>query len=166
LDIAIIEGPLPEGIAQSIDEFISRNIGDDDLILVGAPALIPEEREAVTLAELRELPLLIREKGSGVRATIEKALQEQGVQFDELNIMMEINSLNAIKASLEMGKGYSLISYIGVRRELYYGTLKALSVEGLSHKNTFTLLHKRSGFLSFLQKCFIEFMRSEETGFC
>ena len=166
LDIAIIEGPFPEGIDQSSDEFVSRNIGDDDLVLVGAPALIPEEREAVTLAELRELPLLVREKGSGGRATIEKALQEQSVQFDELNIMMEINSLDAIKALLEMGKGYSLVSYIGVRRELYYGTLKALPVEGLSHKNTFTLLHKRNGFLSFLEKSFIEFMRSEKKGFC
>ncbi|MBS3900208.1 MAG: LysR family transcriptional regulator [Dethiobacter sp.] len=166
LDIAIIEGPLPEGIAQSLDEFVSRSIGEDDLVLVGAPPLIPAGREAVTLSELRGLPLLVREKGSGVRATIEKALLEQGVQPDELNIMMEVNSLDAIKAMLGMGKGYSIISYIGVRKELHYGTLKALSVEGLSYRNIFTMLHKRSAFLTPLEKAFIDFMRSKDKGFC
>jgi len=166
LDIAMIEGPLPEGIAQYLDEFVSRSIGEDDLVLVGSPALIPEGRGAVTLAELRGLPLLVREKGSGVRATIEKALLEQGVQPDELNIMMEINSLDAIKATLGMGKGYSFISYIGVRRELYYGTLRALSVEGLSCRNIFTMLHKRGAFLSPLEKALIDFMRSKDKGFC
>lgn len=166
LDIAIIEGPLPEGIAQSLDEFVSRSIGEDDLVLVGAPALIPEGREAVTLAELRGLPLVVREKGSGVRATIEKALLEQGVQPNELNITMEINCLEAIKATLEMGKGYSIISYIGVRKELYYGTLKALSVKGLSSRNVFTMLNKRNTFLSPLERAFIDFMRSKDRGFC
>ncbi len=166
LDIALIEGPLPEGVVLSADEFVSRSIGEDDLVLVGAPALIPEGREAVTLAELRGLPLLLREKGSGVRSAIEKALLEQGVQPGELNVMMEINSLDAIKSTLGMGKGYSIISYIGVRKELYYGTLKALTVEGLSYRNVFTMLHKRSAFLSPLEKAFIDFMRSKDKGFC
>jgi len=166
LDIALIEGPLPEGVVLSADEFVSRSIGEDDLVLVGAPALIPEGREAVTLAELRGLPLLLREKGSGVRSAIEKALLVQGVQPGELNVMMEINSLDAIKSTLGMGKGYSIISYIGVRKELYYGTLKALTVEGLSYRNVFTMLHKRSAFLSPLEKAFIDFMRSKDKGFC
>lgn len=133
-------------------------------MLVADSALVPEGRETVTLEELKTLPLIIREKGSGARAIVENALLSLGVNPEELNILMEVNSLDAIKAML--GKGYAFISYIAVRKELYSGALKALTVKELSCKNTFTMLHRRSAFLSPLEKAFVDFMRSKDNGFC
>ncbi len=164
VDIALIEGATPKNTRQGVDELVSRSIGEDDLVLVTSSALIPEGKETVTLEELKALPLIIREQGSGVRAIVENALLSLGVKLEDLNIIMEVNSLDAIKAML--GKGYAIISYIAVRKELYNGTLKALAVKELSCKNTFTMFHKRSAFLAPLEKSFVDFMRSKDKGFC
>lgn len=163
LDVAVVEGPLPEKVAGG--DFISRSIGEDDLMLVGTPTFFPEGK-AVALDEVKEFPLIVREQGCGVRATVERAMRERGVHPEDLNIMMEVNSLDAIKASITTGKGCSILSYISVRRELYYGILKGIQIDGLSFKNTFTLLHRRNAFLSPLEKSFVEFMRSKDRSFC
>lgn len=163
LDVAVVEGPLPEKVSGG--DFISRSIGEDDLMLVGTPSFSPEGK-AVALEEMKEIPLIVREQGCGVRATVEQAMREKGVHPEELNIMMEVNSLDAIKASIATGKGCSILSYISVRRELYYGILKGIPINGLSFKNIFTLLHRRNAFLSPLEKSFVEFMRSNDRSFC
>lgn len=167
LDIAFIEGPLEDSLGGNVaEELICKTLCYDELLAVSHPSLFPGERETISIEELSHLPMLVREKGSGVRASIEKALRDMGLSLSECNVKMELNSLDAIKATLNANQGFSILSYISVRKELYYGNLKALRIHGFSQKHPFIMLHPRRDFLAPLEKSFIEFMKSDDRGFC
>lgn len=166
LDVAVIEGPPFEPQNTVAEKLLCRTIGHDELVLVASPELVPAEKTEITLEELRTLPLITREKGSAIRISLEQALAGCELPLPELNVVMELNSLEAIKASVGAGKGFAVLSYLSVRKELYYRTFKSLAVEGLSAKSTFTLLHHKRIFSSLLEKTFIDFMRSKNRSFC
>jgi DNA-binding transcriptional LysR family regulator len=166
LDAAVIEGPMPQPLGCMTDEIVARTIGLDDLIVIAPPGVLSDNKDIISIDELRELPMIVREPGSGIRASMEKALDELGVSFNQMNVIMELNSIEAIKAFVAAGKGFSILSYLAVRKELYYGTLKSLQIDGLSGKHIFTLLHPRRAFLSPLEKEFITFMKSDGRSFC
>jgi DNA-binding transcriptional LysR family regulator len=166
LDVAVIEGPPFEAQNPVAEKLLARSIGHDELVLVAAPELFSSEKDEITLDELRTLPLIVREKGSAIRLSLEQALAGCELSLTDLNVVMELNSLEAIKASVGAGKGFAVLSYLSVRKELYYRTLKSLPVEDLSVQSTFTLLHPKRMFSSLLEKTFVDFMRSKNRSFC
>jgi len=74
-----------------------RNLGfqafaTDRVILVA-----PRDRRwahvrTLSLAELRDMPLLIRERGSGTRAVLERALSERGYRLSDFTIVAELGA--------------------------------------------------------------------------
>lgn len=166
LDMAFVEGPMDLSLGQVADELIAKTIGCDQLMLVAHPDMVPEDKETYTMEELRHLPLLIREHGSGIRASLVKAIEEHGFSLTDFNIVMELNSLDAIKASLGARRGFSILSYVSVKQELYYGTLKGLKIESLSEDHPYVMLHPKRVFLAPLEKAFIDFMKSKDRSFC
>jgi len=166
LDVAVVEGPPFETQGTVAERLLARTIGNDELVLVASPELIPADKSGLTLEELRALPLIVREQGSAVRLSLEQALAACELSLSELNVVRELNSLEAIKASVVAGKGLAMLSNLSVRKELYYRVLRSLPVEGLSVKSTFTLLHPKRIFSSLLEKTFIDFMRSKNRSFC
>ena len=51
----------------------------------------------------------MRERGSGTRRVIEMALEHQGVKRSSLQIVMELDSTEAIKSAVEAGLGIGFV---------------------------------------------------------
>lgn len=166
LDVALLEGPLDTKHNMNKD-LVVRGIGTDELILIVPPTGEWAERKAITLEELKELPLIVREEGSGMRKAIESALAQHGLGLADMNIVMELNNLDAIKASVEAGRGVALISRIAIRKELRHLSLHAVRVTGISFVYQFTIVHLKMQGLDPLLQAFIAFIRSpKERHFC
>ena len=65
------------------------------------------QRESVTLAELDQQPMLMREQGSTTRLALEKALQQAGVK---VQVVMEIGSREALREAVARGLGLGAVS--------------------------------------------------------
>lgn len=65
------------------------------------------QREAVSLAELDQQPMLMREQGSTTRLALEKAMQQAGVSP---RIVMEIGSREALREAVARGLGLGTVS--------------------------------------------------------
>ena len=75
LDVALLEGSVPSA------QLCCEEIGSDRLCLV-LPASHPlAARGEVTVRELAELPLLVRERGSTARSLLEQTLASHGLTF-------------------------------------------------------------------------------------
>ncbi|MCG0278707.1 MAG: LysR family transcriptional regulator [Thermanaeromonas sp.] len=158
IDLGLIEGPV------EVPGLVTRGVAEDELLLIVNPNW--EGSDTVTLKELSTLPLIIREEGSGTRQTIERALQEQGLSLQDLNVVLELNSNDAIKSAIAAGHGVSLLSRLTVKAELGSGTLKALRVEGISFRTTFNIVYHRGKPMNSLQKRFCRFILSNPKAFC
>lgn len=124
----------------------SRPVARDELVLVVGPghALAERKRRRLSLKQLAEHPLLVREPGSGSRRCVEHALDAAGLPPDRLSVAMEINSNDAIRAAVERGVGAAFLSLAAVRRDVEQGRLVQLTVEGLdAHRQLYLLTDPR-----------------------
>lgn len=89
------------------------------LVLVAAGTGAPAVRE-VDVATVARSVVLMREEGSGTRGTAEEMLDELGIDPPTLSL----GSNGAIRESVQVGLGITLISRDAVTRELDEGTLE------------------------------------------
>ena len=109
----------------------SRAIATDKLVLVVSPQHPLSGRKRTSLRRLCSEPLIVREPGSGSRRCVEHALEAAGLAPDELNIAMEVNSNDAIRAAVEGGLGAAFLSQATIAHEIDEGRLVPLTVAGV-----------------------------------
>ncbi|MGA1874128.1 MAG: selenium metabolism-associated LysR family transcriptional regulator [bacterium] len=97
----------------------------DELLLAFSPAHFSVLGESVTVEELKSLPLIVREKGSGTRQLVEKVLAQAGLSLSELQIVAEMGGLEVVKRAVLSGIGVSFISKVALEFEIKAGLLKA-----------------------------------------
>lgn len=125
---------------------------DDELVVV-VPPRHRWARGGVRAEELSEEPFISREKGSGTREVVERALSELGV---ELRVEMEIGSTSAIKEAIEAGMGFSIFSRAAVQLELEAGRLAV--AEGFEIPRRFTLIRHPSAEMTPAEERFCEYL--------
>ncbi|MEG9437616.1 LysR family transcriptional regulator [Edaphobacter sp. HDX4] len=104
----------------------------DELVLVVNPTHEWAQRKApIPPAELVTVPLLMRERGSGSRRVVERALKALGTSLKTLEIAMELDSTEAILSAVEAGLGVGFVSRWAVRRSVRLGTLRVVQVADL-----------------------------------
>jgi DNA-binding transcriptional LysR family regulator len=114
----------------------------DELVLIASAAHEWAERNAVSCSEIAAAPLLMRERGSGTRNVIELALARHGVKRSSLNIVMELDSTEAIKSAVEAGLGIGFVSRWAIQKDLRLDrNFKIVDVEGLRVKRDFLVAY-------------------------
>lgn len=88
------------------EELHGELVATDKLVLIGCDDLKPLS----SLQEIRNVPVIIRERGSGTRRAVEEMLKESGILLETLTIAAEVNSMEATLALVEAGVGYAFVS--------------------------------------------------------
>jgi len=150
LDLGLIESPshLP-GLATEV-------CCEDELVLICAPAHRFARAAAVKAGELTGEPYVSRELGSGTREFTDQYLRHCEVAPEDLNIVMELGSPEAIKGVVETGLGVSIMSRSRVAKERKLGMLVSVPLEPRLIR-TFSFVHPREKFRSKLLTAFVEF---------
>ncbi len=115
---------------------------DDELVFVIRKENMPSgELQPVDLCEI---PMILREQGSGTRENMEILLGEVGVVPGSLNVSATLGSSSSVKEAVKAGLGASCLSRLAVTDELGRGELVELPVAGLTMKRNFYLItHKK-----------------------
>ena len=109
----------------------------DELVLVAGTQGRYGTLESVTPEELRGLPLVLREKGSGTREIIERALGQHGLRVADLRVVIELSSTEAIKAFVRSSDTLAIVSVIALHRELADGSLRIVDIDGVDMPREF-----------------------------
>ena len=139
----------------------SRVLMPDELVVAVSADHPWARRESVRLADLRGEPLILRERGSGSREALERALHDVGVDLSTLRIVGEMGSTQAIKQAVRAGVGVSLMSRRAVRDDCHAGLLSCVTVEDLPVTRSFYLITHRERTRSPLAQAFLEFVESQ-----
>ncbi|MGJ3259323.1 MAG: LysR substrate-binding domain-containing protein [Rhodospirillales bacterium] len=78
-------------------------------------------------AALPGIPLVVREPGSGTREVLENLALKAGHKWQDLNIVLELPSNEAVREAVEAGAGATLISRHVVAGAIKNGTLRVIS---------------------------------------
>ena len=132
----------------------------DELVLVAGTHGRYGSLEAVTPEELRELPIVLREKGSGTREIIERTLNRRGIRVEDLNVVIELSSTEAIKSFVRSSDTVAIVSVIALHRELADGSLRIVDIDGVDMPREFATV-VRPGEFSGLNERFHGFVIRE-----
>jgi len=138
-----------------------RELMPDELVLVVSAAHPWHGKKTATLEEVRAEPLIVRERGSGSRHALEKALAEVGLDLSDFRVVGEMGSTQAIKQGVKAGVGISLISKRAVAEECQHGTLHCVKVKDLRFRRAFYLVTSTTRSRSPLAEAFRAFLISE-----
>lgn len=135
----------------------------DDMILVVPPGHRFADRGQVSIDDITSEPFVLREKGSGTRLTMERALRAAGnLQISDLQIVTEMGSAEAIRQAVRAGLGCSIISRRVVTDDLEHGLLYASVLEGVQLARQFHLIWHNQRTLSPLALAFRNFLFSQD----
>jgi DNA-binding transcriptional LysR family regulator len=138
-----------------------RHFACDRMVLV-VPADHPwRRRRRVSLSQLCQQPLVVRERGSGSRACLEHALERAGRSAQDLRIALELGSNEAIKEAVLRGMGLAVLSTHAVQKELDAGQLHALEVSGLALERKMYVVRDRRRVLPIPARLFLDFLEPD-----
>ena len=98
-------------------------------------------RASVDVQELRGLPLIEREPGSGAWAGFRRALERAGVPHPGYRPVMTVNSTHATLAAVHSGLGFSVVSSLAVR-EHSFDQVHPARLTGLDTRRSLYLVHR------------------------
>ena len=129
----------------------------DELVLVAGTHGRYASVDSVTVDELRTIPLVLREKGSGTREIVENALGQHGLRVDDLNVVIELSSTEAIKSYVRNSDTMAIVSVIALHRELADSSLRIVDIDGIDMPREFATV-VRPGEFSGLNARFHHFL--------
>lgn len=159
---AILDGQIEVGLvgAQYNDKNLFQEALVEDQLSLIIPAGHPwAGRQSVTPAMLKNEPFIARELGSGTLKSVFKNLNESGFDPADLRIVATMGNTAAVRQGVKSGIGVSILSPRAVEDDLKNGSLKALSIEGITMKRHFYLSMHKTKTPSPLCASFVEFLR-------
>ncbi|MDP2164678.1 MAG: LysR substrate-binding domain-containing protein [Hydrogenophaga sp.] len=150
LDLGLIESP------SHLPGLHTQVCCDDELLMICSPGHHLARSRSVTPQQIINEPYVSRETGSGTRGFADNYFRDCNVSPDDMNIVMELGSLEAIKGVVETGMGISILSRATIAKELKLGTLVGIPLEPRFIRSL-SLIYPKEKFRSKLLTTFAEF---------
>jgi DNA-binding transcriptional LysR family regulator len=151
IDLGMV-GERPDQVSDEL-EFI--DYMTDEIVLVAAPTHAAALNRELTLQQVVDLGLIIREEGSATRNTAERYFTDAGVVPV---VALSLGSNQAVKQAALAGGGIGVISRLGVTAEVKAGMLTILDVPGWDCRRPLILVCPKDRYLSPAQRAFLDFL--------
>lgn len=103
---------------------------DELILIVGADHPL-HTRRRISLPQLFEQGLVVREQGSGTYQNLHKALLRVGREPEALKILARLGSNEAVRRTVAAGFGCAFVSDLSVKESLQRGEICRIEVDGL-----------------------------------
>jgi LysR family transcriptional regulator, transcriptional activator of the cysJI operon len=167
VEIALVEGPINHSWRDILvrEDISVKKVAQTRLILVAGSNGQYRETTSMSLEELFEAPLIMREGGSGIRTTFEQVIATNGLSTQDFNIIYEMSSSSSIISAVASDMGLALLPVMALRKELRHKILKNIGLTNIKFKHDFNLLYRNDS-KKLSHKAFIDLVCSKERGFC
>ncbi|MDH5359750.1 MAG: selenium metabolism-associated LysR family transcriptional regulator [Gammaproteobacteria bacterium] len=139
IDLGVVEAPV------SNKNLSVETCRTDQMVLIVPPDHELASEEVFDLRRLPDFPYICREEGSGTREVLRESMTHIGHEQQELQVVMELGSPEAIKGAVEAGMGISILSRSTVSKELALGSLVAINVSPAVER-PFSFVHQKQKF--------------------
>ncbi len=136
-------------------DVVAQHFMDNPLVVIAAPSHPLAAQASVTLAQVAEETLVVREPGSGTRAAMERHFAAHGVTYRP---GCEFGTNEALKQAVRAGLGLGVVSAQTIELELLARCLVVLPVEGFPVVRQWYVLHRTHKRLSASARTFREML--------
>ena len=151
LDFGFVEGDAVYLSPQLNIRFFAR----DHLVLIVSPHHPWRRMQTINPHHLQKDVLIVREHGSGIRESIEKAFTPI---VGSIQPLMTLTDNETIKQMVISGAGVAIVSLFSVQRELLHGDLVQLAITDVDIHPQLSLIQRADKHLSRAAQAFTEFL--------
>ena len=158
---AVLDGDADIGLVgekPKSSRIVAAPVATDELIFVVGPQHACAKKRYINPQSLLKQKLIVREPGSGSRQCIEESLRARRISLDQLNVVMEVNSNDAIRAAVREDIGVAFLSSLSAAGDLESGELRRVDVRGVQPTRQLFLIHKPEGLYCAATRAFIDFV--------
>jgi len=135
LDVGLIAGTVSNPSILKTFHFLT-----DEFVLITPSDHSLTKQRSVSLREIANLPLILREKGSAPRRIIDESFRAAGLPY---RCVMQIETAEALKKAVAEGLGCSIASRCSIQTEIKAGILAYSRIAHAPMKREFrVILHK------------------------
>ncbi len=102
-------------------------------------------RKELSIDDLLATPVIMREKGSGTRAILERRLSVAGLSFNHLKIALVVGSPEAVKMAAQAGVGVGILSNLRARHGISSHDLVLKRIDGFDLTRDFYVVRPQNG---------------------
>lgn len=152
IDVGIVED-LPHINTLSYTPFIT------DKVLAVCSKNSPLRQRTLTVQDLPNVPLALRENGSGTLAVVEKALARNGITPKNLRVIIRLGGTEALKNFVLADTCLAFMPQRAVLKELAKGELVEVPISNLPIERTFQFIQRKGTENNNLINAFIRFVQ-------
>lgn len=112
-------------------------------------------------SDLTDQPLIKCEEMSGTCETVMEGLKHYQITVDNLNVVMELGSMEAVEMAVERGVGIAFVSEMIAARGLALGRIKKVEIDGLDLRRKIYMARNIGFPFTRAQSLFWEFAKSQ-----
>ena len=150
------------GTRDKSDKLVFKSLATDKLVLIASADSTWLHQDSLSVEQLRGIPFILRESGSGTRITIKQKLLEKGITEEELNVVMRLGSTAAVKRAVESSLGVSFVSEKAIKNEIRLGTIKTIPVKDLELDREFFIVYSGKKSHSPAAQALLQFLQEKK----
>ncbi len=120
----------------------------------------PYAKNDLTIKDLKDIPISLRERGSGTHAVLKQNLEAHKVKLGELNVIARLGGTEALKNYLVEDNSIGFLSRLAVKNELQSGILQEVKIKSLKINRKFEFVMRKGEEVAGLTKAFIKEAKS------
>ncbi|WP_162425802.1 LysR family transcriptional regulator [Pontibacter pudoricolor] len=152
LDLGIVEG------ISKVSNVTYTPFLTDDVIAVCSERN-PLKKQQLEVKDLYDIPLALREHGSGTLAVLEDALKQKKIDLGKLPIRIRLGGTEALKNFVRVDTCLAFLPRQAVLKELQTGELVEVAIKDLKVKRSFNFIQRKGTESNFPYKGFIQFTK-------
>mgnify|MGYP000268294279 CR=1 FL=1 len=115
-----------------------------------------EKSKTLSLRDLKNIPMIAREEGAGCRQRFQDFLKEHKENIFHFRMLVESESIEAIKRLVKSGYGFGVLPDFMVRKDIQEGLFTEIHLQEGQPIQTFFVVHRKSHRLTKTQKEFLD----------
>ncbi len=134
-------------------------VADDEIVLIVFPDHPFARRKKVSLAEVGEEQIILREETSGTQLSIQSLLNKAGFSTENWPCKMVLGTTQAVVAAVESRLGIAFVSNLAIKKSVALGLVKEVKVEGMELNRDFYCVYRKERIVTRLLNEFISFVQ-------
>lgn len=145
IDLAVVGGDVPQEFRQNlkIEHFV-----EDELNLIIANSHPFAKRKKIKKEDLYHLNFITLHSNSTIRKFVDTILKQNNIETDQLKIVMQLNSIEAIKTAVSLGLGAAFVSSSSIEKEIKLKTVEILEIENIKITRTLSIVSNSDSYKS------------------
>jgi len=137
IDIAIVGGEISSSLKKNL---ITETFVSDEMSLIIPKSHPFAKRKSINKEDLYCLNFITLHSNSTIKKFLDNILLQNQIDPKQLKIILQLNSIEAIKTAVSVGLGAAFVSSSAIEKELQLETIEVIKIENIQITRTLSII--------------------------